>query len=63
VYAKYKPDTEPPASLGHSRDWNVDLVPKFIMACGDMVCKSCGVLLCNRYLTVTCVLIFFLMYR
>jgi Rab GDP dissociation inhibitor len=37
IYSKYKPDSEPPAELGHSRDWNVDLIPKFIMACGDMV--------------------------
>jgi Rab GDP dissociation inhibitor len=26
-----------PASMGPSRDWNVDLVPKFIMACGKLV--------------------------
>jgi len=37
VYAKYKPGVEPPAVLGHSRDWNVDLIPKFIMACGNLV--------------------------
>jgi Rab GDP dissociation inhibitor len=37
VYAKFRPGGEPPAVLGHSRDWNVDLIPKFIMACGDMV--------------------------
>jgi len=23
--------------LGRSRDYNVDLIPKFIMACGDLV--------------------------
>lgn len=28
---------EPPASLGPSRDWNIDLIPKFIMACGKLV--------------------------
>lgn len=27
----------PPAALGSNRDWNVDLVPKFIMACGNLV--------------------------
>ena len=25
------------AALGPSRDWNVDLIPKFIMACGNLV--------------------------
>ena len=30
-------NAEPPATMGHSRDWNVDLVPKFIMACGKLV--------------------------
>jgi len=28
---------EPPAALGSNRDWNVDLIPKFIMACGNLV--------------------------
>ena len=28
---------KPPASLGASRDYNVDLVPKFIMANGNLV--------------------------
>lgn len=38
LYAKFKPPgTEPPAVMGHSRDWNVDLIPKFIMACGNLV--------------------------
>ena len=38
LYAKYKPaGTVPPAIMGHSRDWNVDLIPKFIMACGSLV--------------------------
>jgi Rab GDP dissociation inhibitor len=36
LYQKFR-GTEPPATIGHSRDWNVDLVPKFIMACGDLV--------------------------
>lgn len=37
LYQKFRPGAEPPSSLGHSRDWNVDLIPKFIMACGDLV--------------------------
>ena len=36
LYQKFR-QTEPPAHLGASRDWNVDLVPKFIMACGSLV--------------------------
>lgn len=28
---------EPPAALGSNRDWNADLIPKFIMACGNLV--------------------------
>lgn len=27
----------PGAHLGHPRDWNVDLIPKFIMSCGKLV--------------------------
>jgi len=26
----------PPAALGRSRDWNIDLVPKFIMSQGTL---------------------------
>jgi Rab GDP dissociation inhibitor len=37
LYSKFRPGSEPPSGLGHSRDWNVDLIPKFIMACGDLV--------------------------
>jgi Rab GDP dissociation inhibitor len=28
---------DPPAELGHNRDWNIDLIPKFIMADGQLV--------------------------
>lgn len=38
LFSKFRGEgAAPPSSLGHSRDWNVDLVPKFIMACGDLV--------------------------
>lgn len=38
LYQKFRgAGVEPPATMGHSRDWNVDLVPKFVMACGDLV--------------------------
>ena len=29
--------TVPNPRLGHPRNWNVDLIPKFIMACGKLV--------------------------
>lgn len=28
---------KPPADYGANRDWNVDLIPKFVMACGELV--------------------------
>ena len=31
LYEKFRDGAAPPAVLGHSRDWNVDLIPKFIM--------------------------------
>lgn len=38
LFKKFKGDgAEPPAEMGSSRNWNVDLVPKFIMACGKLV--------------------------
>jgi len=36
LFEKFKKGT-PPAALGASREWNVDLVPKFIMACETLV--------------------------
>jgi Rab GDP dissociation inhibitor len=33
----FRPDVEPPKEYGHNRDWNVDLIPKFIMANGKLV--------------------------
>lgn len=37
VYEKFFPGQKPPESLGQSRDYNIDLVPKFLMASGLMV--------------------------
>jgi GDP dissociation inhibitor len=38
LYQKFKPGTDPPPFLGHpTRDYNVDLIPKFIMGCGNLV--------------------------
>jgi len=37
MYEKCKGGTKPPESLGASRDYNIDLIPKFIMAAGNLV--------------------------
>eukprot|EP00357_Protocruzia_adherens_P012386 CAMPEP_0114993962 /NCGR_PEP_ID=MMETSP0216-20121206/12842_1 /TAXON_ID=223996 /ORGANISM="Protocruzia adherens, Strain Boccale" /LENGTH=451 /DNA_ID=CAMNT_0002357705 /DNA_START=56 /DNA_END=1411 /DNA_ORIENTATION=+ len=37
LWKKYKGTEEPPAAFGHNRDWNVDLIPKFIMSNGKLV--------------------------
>mmetsp|Transcript_18508 Transcript_18508/g.44228 ORF Transcript_18508/g.44228 Transcript_18508/m.44228 type:complete len:442 (-) Transcript_18508:271-1596(-) len=37
LWEKFRPGQEPPQSLGPSRDYNVDIVPKFIMGNGKLV--------------------------
>jgi Rab GDP dissociation inhibitor len=37
LWKKFRPKEEPPKKYGHNRDWNVDLIPKFIMADGKLV--------------------------
>lgn len=37
LWQKFRPGEEPPKELGMNRDWNVDLVPKFVMASGSLV--------------------------
>jgi len=37
IWSKFKPGEKPPPELGPNRDWNVDLVPKFVMANGLLV--------------------------
>eukprot|EP00897_Mesotaenium_endlicherianum_P008336 jgi/Mesen1/7530/ME000391S06764 len=37
LYQKFRGDDKPPATLGSSRDYNVDMVPKFMMANGQLV--------------------------
>ena len=37
LYKIFKDGKEPPKELGHNRDWNVDLIPKFIMSGGKLV--------------------------
>ncbi|KAI9251983.1 GDP dissociation inhibitor [Sporodiniella umbellata] len=37
LYRKHRPDVSVPAELGHDRDYNIDLIPKFMMANGEIV--------------------------
>jgi len=37
LYEKFISGQKPPATLGQSRDYNIDLIPKFLMASGLMV--------------------------
>mmetsp|Transcript_8318 Transcript_8318/g.30693 ORF Transcript_8318/g.30693 Transcript_8318/m.30693 type:complete len:442 (+) Transcript_8318:45-1370(+) len=37
LWEKFLPGQTPPEKMGPSRDWNVDLVPKFIMGSGQLV--------------------------
>ncbi|KAF8349755.1 GDP dissociation inhibitor [Amanita rubescens] len=36
LYRKFRPDQAPPTELGRDRDYAVDLVPKFIIASGEL---------------------------
>ncbi|KAI0463754.1 Rab GDP dissociation inhibitor alpha [Komagataella kurtzmanii] len=36
VYNKFKPNKTPAESLGKDRDWCIDLIPKFLMANGEL---------------------------
>mmetsp|Transcript_9564 Transcript_9564/g.16904 ORF Transcript_9564/g.16904 Transcript_9564/m.16904 type:complete len:445 (+) Transcript_9564:56-1390(+) len=37
LYERFRPGQAPPKELGPNRDWNFDLVPKFMMANGQLV--------------------------
>lgn len=37
LWEKFRPGQTPPDELGANRDWNIDLVPKFMMANGKLV--------------------------
>lgn len=37
LWKQFRPDQEVPKELGANRDWNVDLIPKFIMSFGKLV--------------------------
>ncbi|KDQ63424.1 hypothetical protein JAAARDRAFT_147735 [Jaapia argillacea MUCL 33604] len=36
LYRKFRPDKAPPAELGRDRDYAIDLIPKFIIASGEL---------------------------
>lgn len=37
LWEMFRPGQDPPSEYGHNRDWNVDLIPKFVMANGKLV--------------------------
>jgi Rab GDP dissociation inhibitor len=37
LWKQFRPGQEPPQALGQNRDWNIDLIPKFIMSNGKLV--------------------------
>jgi Rab GDP dissociation inhibitor len=37
LYDKFMTGSKPPEEMGRGRDWNVDLIPKFLMAGGQLV--------------------------
>lgn len=36
LWKKFK-NEDPPKELGENRHWNIDLCPKFVMGCGNLV--------------------------
>lgn len=36
LWKLFRAGTEPPAHLGANRDWNIDLIPKFVMSNGEI---------------------------
>ena len=37
MWKKFRPGQDVPKKYGHNRDWNIDMIPKFIMADGKLV--------------------------
>lgn len=37
LWKLFREKEEPPKELGHNRDWNIDLIPKYIMSGGKLV--------------------------
>jgi len=36
MWAKHRGGEAPPSSLGRDRDWSIDVIPKFLMANGEL---------------------------
>ncbi len=45
IYERFLPDAHVPENLGRSRDYNIDMTPKFIMACGTSIAMT----MCSHY--------------
>lgn len=43
LYKRFSLPDSPPESMGRGRDWNVDLIPKFLMANGQSHLTGCRV--------------------
>jgi Rab GDP dissociation inhibitor len=54
MWEQFKPNEEVPKELGHNRDWNIDLTPKFVMASGKLV-KMMIKTQVSQYLTWLCI--------
>jgi Rab GDP dissociation inhibitor len=37
LWEQYRPGETPPEEYGHNREWNIDVIPKFVMANGKLV--------------------------
>jgi len=54
LFEKFEPEAKAPATMGRARDYNVDLCPKLIMACGNLV-KTLLHTKVTRYLEFRCI--------
>ncbi len=54
LYEKFGKKDKPPQSFGRPRDWNVDLIPKFIMSDGWSLCVLSAVFVFFLYLLLCC---------
>ena len=54
MWKRFRPGNEPPEVLGANRDWNIDLIPKFVMSNGKLV-KILLKTRVSRYLEWKCI--------
>lgn len=54
LYEKFRTGQQPPAALGAGREYNVDLIPKFIMAAGAFIVSLPGCLSFTIQLSFFC---------